>query len=196
MPEISERPLTPPTVQIFDRSKLVFDTIQPKLFTLISKDFDPAKAVLGQHEEDPAIAINWREALMRQDSVTALLFRDQQARELIGLSYAVPMSVMDPERVHVDDTAYIYFTAVHDELQGMGNGPLVTSALIQELYQRGYRFIERDCMIENGWAASVAKHFGDAIVSSEDHDWNDVGQQTRFRIDLERYFTDHQASER
>lgn len=59
--------------------------------------------------------------------------------------------------------------------------------LFKQLLGRGYTFVERDCVIVNGYADSVQKAVGPAIVEVYDHTRNpDIGPERFFRIDLSK----------
>lgn len=58
--------------------------------------------------------------------------------------------------------------------------------LYAQLRERGYKYIERDAVLAEGWADKVERNHKGAIVASHEHDKWGLGPERFFRIDLEK----------
>lgn len=116
---------------------------------------------------------------------TVVLLRDAITGTVVGFTYAVPVGEIDPDRERESgETAYICDTVLDGAHQGMGLVARLMRVLENELRVRGYRFIERDAAVGNGYAAAIERAYGDRIVGQgEPHD-SEYGPQTFFRIRL------------
>jgi ribosomal protein S18 acetylase RimI-like enzyme len=140
-------------------------------------------APLPGEKDSDVVATNLHEMVSDPTTIVAELIEDG---ELAGFSLAVPIGKMDAARVNEsNETAYIYFTGVRPELQGMGLVGKVMEDMHGKLQAHGYHFMERDCLIADGYADNVEKAYGDAIVQKNDHTkWPEIGPERNFRIDL------------
>lgn len=154
------------------------------LLVSVFPSLDPSAPVLGVTDEvEMASHVS---ALLHDESLVVASLGDNG--QLIGCSLATPVDRMDPSRAsEARDTAYIYFTAIDPKRQGEGLvGPLMET-LLQKLWRAGYSFVERDCVIANGYADNVQQTYRGAIVESYDHtNFPEAGPERFFRIDLGR----------
>jgi hypothetical protein len=107
---------------------------------------------------------------------------------LIGCSVAVSIEKFAPERSdEAGEAVYIYFTAVHPDLQRHGRVWPLIQMMDQRLIEAGYKFVERDSDRESGYADKIEQHYRDAIVERRDHNgYSDTGAERFFRIALGR----------
>ncbi|HSW36747.1 MAG TPA: GNAT family N-acetyltransferase [Candidatus Saccharimonadales bacterium] len=149
-------------------------------------EMPPEKPILGEiiDGKDVEIAPNLRALLERPTTILATLVNNDT---LLGFSMAIPIGEMDPRRAdESSDTAYVYFTTIDKEHQGQGLVGQLQRDMEQLLRDQGYKFLEEDVMVGNGYAASVVKHYGESIVHSYGHDKFKLGQQLAVRIDLSK----------
>lgn len=145
---------------------------------------DTADPVTGITDE-VAIAPNLRGLLERPDALVVALEEDGRVD---GFSVIIPIGVMDPSRVEESsDTAYVYVTAIKPEEQGKSRVGTLMETVHQQLLQRGYSYLERDANIANGYADSIDKFYGEAVVNRRDHEgYPGTGAERNFRIDLSK----------
>ena len=143
---------------------------------------DLDKPILGMTDDDIA-APNVHEMIRDPDTTIAILSEDGK---VIGFSMAIPIGKMNPKREEESgDTAYIYFTGIEPGQQGQGLVGTLMEDMTDRLKAKGYGFMERDCVLTQGYADSVEKAYHDAIVEQYDHTrWQEVGPERFFRIDL------------
>lgn len=104
--------------------------------------------------------------------------------KIIGYSYALPVNIEEPEREEEkDETANIDSTAIHPDYQGQGLVGILIGKLEEELRKRGFKFIEREAVIGNGYADSIQRHYRDRVLGWRDQD-SKYGPQRFFRIRL------------
>lgn len=125
-----------------------------------------SKARLKRDFEDPT-------------SVVVLMEAAHEGR-VIGYTYARP-------KEDSIDTAEIYSTAILPAFQDRGYLGLMMGRLERELQHKGFKYIERDAAIENGYADSIEKHYGNRVVAKRDHG-SVYGQQRFFVIDIRPYW--------
>ncbi|MFH0800114.1 MAG: GNAT family N-acetyltransferase, partial [Pseudomonadota bacterium] len=104
---------------------------------------------------------------------TAVVLRDQRSGRIVGYSYASRKS---------SDTAYIDTTVIHPAHQGQGLVGKLMEKLEEELRRRGFKYVERDALIENGYADSIKRHYGNRIL--EQRRFIISVPQMHFRISL------------
>lgn len=126
---------------------------------------------------------------------TAVVLTARQSGKVIGFTFAQPSKDaynLQPEfyiqqlgRRGRRDTAYISDTAIHPEHMGKGLVVPMIELLEQALREKGYRYIERDAAVANGYAAKIAKVYrrDKRILTSSEHD-SFFGRQRFFRIKL------------
>lgn len=57
------------------------------------------------------------------------------------------------------------------------------------LLSKGSRYLERDCVMDNGYADKVLRSFQGSIEVTYEHvKFPEVGRERFFRINLEKYF--------
>lgn len=159
---------------------------------LFGSDMDLDQPILGWTNED-IVAPNVHEMLRDPRNTLATLVEDSG---LIGFSIAVPIGVMDATReAESEETAYIYFTGIQPHRQGEGLVKSLIEDLQRKLVARGYRFMERDCQVTNGYADKVQKAYDaipGAIVGKPYNHARfgpEVGEERFFRIDLSKATT-------
>lgn len=145
-------------------------------------DVDLDTPILGETNND-IVAPNIHEMLRDPNNILATLSEDDR---LVGFSIAVPMGIMDPTREEESsETAYIYFTGIDPNRQREKLVGKLMEDMHAKLRARGFSFIERDCVLAQGYADSVERAYQGAIVRKYNHaKWKEVGPQRFFRIDL------------
>ena len=143
---------------------------------------DPLDPISGV-EDDVIIAGSMRELFEDPESVIVPVEFDG---ELAGFTLALPIGRMDPSRTSESaDTAYIYYTAIKPEFQGKKLVAPLIDRLLVELGKKGFSFVERDSMVDNGYADKVERAHKGNIVNSYDHEkYPEIGRQRFFRISL------------
>jgi hypothetical protein len=133
------------------------------------------------------------EEFLKEDFIhpdtTVVLLKDNIRNELIGYTYAKPVMICYPEddvfsdRPLRTDTAYIFSTAICKEEQGKGYVGILMKELEYELWNKGFRYLERDAAVENGYADKIRKVYKGRIIKEHTHD-SEFGKQVYFRIRL------------
>jgi predicted GNAT family acetyltransferase len=90
-------------------------------------------------------------------SITALLSHKEK---LVGFSLA-KVSAYTP------DTAYISLTLIDPKHRRKGAVGVLMAGMEAELVERGIQYMTRDALVENGYADSIRRHYGDRIT--EEH---------------------------
>lgn len=127
---------------------------------------------------------------MNPDSITVLL-RKAPLDQIIGYATALPAKDIyseDPYRVqrNADDkTAYIPLAFIDKAFQGKKLIGQLMLKLENELAVRGYEFIERDALVEHGYADAIHRHYEDRIVFEQLLQTR-RGNATYFRIRLQQ----------
>ncbi len=111
-----------------------------------------------------------RDMLSDDSSIIAFLLNANS--KVIGYSVARPAS---------PDTVGIHLTRIHPELRGQGLVGVLMETLEEELRERGYQYMERHAVVDNGYADKVERHYKERIVFSEDE-----GKTRFFRIRIGR----------
>lgn len=109
---------------------------------------------------------------------TTVIFLRNAARELIGYTCAYPLSEYG---IQSKDTAYIESTAIRPEYQGFRLVGKLMHSLETELKRKGFSYIERDSLIDNGYADSISRssvYHGKVL---ESYDWFNTYIQRRQR---------------
>ena len=139
------------------------------------------KEYFGLEDEDLIGAFN------NPDAVIVIL-RDMRTNKVVGFTYAEPVQQVykdnfysERERLH--KTAYIQNTALEPAYTGHGLVKNLAVRLENELIAKGYKFIERDALVTNGYAAKIQKKYSERIVHTSPHP-SKWGQQMFFRIKL------------
>lgn len=180
-----------PAVEIFRKTSSI--SVLHAISTLNNAFFgwgqnDP---VLGEviDGHDVIAYTNWKDALRSDDSTAVLLKDPQNKRRIMGYTFAIPISRMDPRRAdEANETAYIYATAIEKEQQGRGYVALLVDRLFRELARKGYIFAERDVMIDNGYADVIQQHYAGFVIGQPfDHNRFGLGYERHFRIALRDY---------
>lgn len=143
-------------------------------------DMDLDGPILGFTDDD-VVAPDLK-SLLR--SPTTTLASHTENGEVIGFSLAVPIGEFNPGRAaESDETAYIYFTGIEPSRQGEGVVGSVMDDMLGKLTEKGYGFVERDCVIENGYADKVEQQYQGAIVEQYDHTrFPEFGPERFFRM--------------
>lgn len=114
---------------------------------------------------------------MKAENIAVYVLEEMQ-NIIVGYTIAEPRD---------KKTAYVSSTAIRPEWQKRGYLGLMMGRLERELKYRGFNYMERDASIDNGYADSIEKHYGDRVVDKNDHD-SDFGRQRFFRIDIRPYW--------
>lgn len=93
---------------------------------------------------------------------------------IVGFTYAVPEN---EESVRIVDTVLM------KEYQHKGFVSLLMSCLETELKKRGYTYITRDALVENGYADKIIKNYSPRIIETKEFT-STWGKQIYFKIQL------------
>lgn len=158
------------------------DQVEALTRQLFGDSMDLDKPILGITDDD-IVAANIHEMLRDPATTVATL---TEGESVIGFSVAIPIGAMDPKReAESSSTAYIYFTGIEPSRQGQGLVGVLMQDMADRLRAKGFAFMERDCVLTQGYADSVEKAYQGAIVEKYDHTrWPAVGPERFFRIDL------------
>jgi len=182
---LSYRRMTLPEATSDPKDADITKQVETLAETLFSGALGPNGVVLGITNND-VVADNLRSLVTDPGNTVATY---TVGDKLVGFSVAVPIDKMDSTRSsESQETAYIYFTGVQPELQSQGHvGPLMDD-MYRKLRTRGYQFVERDSMIENGYADNVEKANEGAIDEGSMYDYDPwgLGMERHFRIDLSK----------
>lgn len=174
--------------EVFDRSPKSWEKVKEEILPMTEEGlgWGESTPLLGQTNEIVAFP-DISSAFQSPDS-TAVLLRDAGGK-VIGYTLSFPFEKMDPESAkHIPGASYIYFTVLDKDHRGQGLVGKITDPLFEELSRQGFETVVRDSMIDNGYAGTVTRHYGDSIRGAIDHEyWPEVGRQTRFVIDINKY---------
>jgi ribosomal protein S18 acetylase RimI-like enzyme len=180
-----------PEVEIFNKSAWISALHAISALNNAFFDWGENDPVLGEiiDGHDVIAYASWTDALCSDDSTAVLLVDPQYKRRIMGYTFAIPISRMDPRRAdEATETAYIYATAIEKEQQGRGYVALLVDRLFRELARKGYMFAERDVMIDNGYADVIQRHYAGFISEQPfDHNRFGLGYERHFRIALRDY---------
>lgn len=161
------------TAKIYDSHEYPWDNIKDEILTLEKDEF-------GKNA--------WSEATLKKgftgkDAVAVILINSTTG-QIIGFSHSVKGG-LDHNFKPVDkaDTAYIENTIIGKAYRGKGLVGLMMDKLEEELIKKGYKFLERDARLANGYAANIKRHYQDRIVESSPHN-SRYGEEYFFRIKL------------
>ena len=198
---------------IFDKEAETWEKIKSDILQLAKDNFrmeDEKEQVLGviipENErenfanitpEGDIISYNsLEEAFLNPETVITLL-EDPETDKIIGYSWAMPMKKMDP-RSDKAETAYIYQCVIEKDYRGNKLIEKINTPLLQELYQQGYKYVEKDArnFLPEGetrkktYAQSVLDEFAKTFVEEPyAHNPFGLGRQIHFNIDIEAYLT-------
>jgi hypothetical protein len=107
------------------------------------------------------------------DTNTSLVLL-KEGDSIVGFTYSLPEG---------DGIARIVDTVLTKEYQNKGYVALLMKALEIELKKKGYKYITRDAVIENGYADKITKNYTSQIVETNEFvgEW---GEQRHFKIRL------------
>lgn len=106
-----------------------------------------------------------------------LLLVDSGSRGIVG--YTLVEFKPDGE------TAYVRRSAVIPAQQGKGYIGKLMDVVESELTTRGIRYLTREAEVRNGYANTVQRQYGDAIIEAYDTD-HGFGVRRYFKIDLQK----------
>ncbi|MEK7506296.1 MAG: GNAT family N-acetyltransferase [Patescibacteria group bacterium] len=101
-----------------------------------------------------------------------VLLKDGDA--VVGFTYALPES---------EGVARIVDTVIAKEYQKKGLVAILMSSLEAELKRKGYEYVTRDAMVDNGYAGKIAKNYSSGIVETREF-MGEWGKQRYFKIKL------------
>lgn len=149
--------------------------------------YDAEVAIFGK---DGAEDFDFLERAFHDEKCVIAVLKDGFGN-LVGHSVTTPIhdeevpTRHNPEKRKDDHTtAYIHSTAILPEHRGKKLVGRLIDLLEEELRRKGFQYVERDAAIENGYADSIERHYGDRIVASYDHVHPKHGPQRFFRIKL------------
>lgn len=145
-------------------------------------EFNPTDPVLGMDEED-VITANMKDFINDPETIIPSIMDEEG--NVLAVNVITPIGRMDRRRkAESQETAYIYFTSVDPELQGLGLVKGLNEATMKALQSKGYKYVEIDAAHKSGYAQKLSESYKDAIIGSRVHnDWG-LGDQTSLRIDL------------
>lgn len=174
---------------IYDKAPESWDRIGKSAHELVVSTFGPEfeGELLGGTDE--VVAYPGLEEAFQSPETSVITLDDSNTGELAGFTLSMPIGKMYPEREgESNETSYIYFTVLKEEFRGQKLVGQLTDTLFIDLAKRGNKFVERDSMIEDGYADKVSRHYEGSIVESYDHTrFPEVGPERFFRIDIDKY---------
>lgn len=115
----------------------------------------------------------------------AVVLIDTVSERVAGFTYAVPASLVDRAYSFPNKgTAYVCDTAIDFAHQGRGLVGAMMTVLEVQLRRRGYRYLERDAAVQNGYAAKIERAYAGRIITQGEPHLSEYGLQVFFRIDL------------
>ncbi|EKD24003.1 MAG: hypothetical protein ACD_81C00131G0006 [uncultured bacterium] len=114
------------------------------------------------------------EEMMRDDindpEVTLVLLKKDES--IVGFTYALPES---------GGVARIVDTVIIKERQSKGLISMLMTCLETELRKKGYEYVTRDAMVDNGYADKITRNYSSRIIETRDFigEW---GKQRYFKI--------------
>lgn len=192
----AEQPV-PPNVEVFSGSSQDVQLIAHELSVLdsivfgspikIPADVDPVTRKLLQAQQlkrGQEIMAMFVDALSDPRS-TAILLKKNGV--VVGATLAVPIGKIEPSRqAESAETAYILKTFILPKHQDKGYLAHMMATLEQQLRAKGFRYVERHAMIDNGYAAKILAHYGDQVLVHQVENSPRHGPQMFFRINLEQ----------
>jgi hypothetical protein len=174
---------------VFDKTPESWDRIGDSAHNLVVSTFGEefSGQLLGGTDE--VVAYESLEKAFESPETTVITLDDPNTGELAGFTLSMPIGKMYPEREsESDETSYIYFTVLQEKFRGQKLVGKLTDPLFVDLANNGYKFVERDSMIEDGYADKISRHYEGSIVESYDHTrFPEVGPERFFRIDIDKY---------
>ncbi len=117
---------------------------------------------------------------------TAVVLIDTVSERVAGFTFAVPASLKGwAHSSDRKDGAYVCDTALDYDHQGRALVGAMMIVLEEQLRRRGYRYLERDAAVENGYAAKIERAYAGRIVTQGRPRMSEYGPQVFFRIDLQ-----------
>lgn len=181
-----------------DSPSTQYDDLSPRVESINNEDV-PWEQIRGEvlavartafKSPDMVSELDLHSWYMNPDAVT-LLLRGGINDVIIGYSMAIPVEDWyreDPRmrgRSICPKTAYIPMTFIACAYQHGGLVSILMDRMEVELRARGYEFIERDALSEDGYADAIRRWYGERILVDEEHPSN-VGNLVHFRIMLSR----------
>ncbi len=108
--------------------------------------------------------------------IIAIILEDAN-KEIIGFSFGFPIN---------NSTFFIYDTAIKKDFQGKRLISKIMKLLEKELKDRGFKYIEREAEVNNGYSDKIRQHYGKRIIEEgipHDSDYSN-GKQIFFRIKI------------
>lgn len=189
-PDTTEPKSTDFQAEVFNKTLRSWDNIGTIAHDLVVDTFGEAfDGALPGGTDDVVAYPSLKEAFMSPDTSAVVL--NDSSGDFAGFTLSVPIGKMYPERSQEsEETSYIYFTVLKENFRGQKLVGRMTDFLFEDLAKRGYKFVERDSMLENGYADSISRHYDASIVESYDHErFPEVGPERFFRIDINKYLT-------
>lgn len=134
---------------------------------------------------DGAFDEEYLREVFEDPQTVAVLLLEGPSRHLVGFSCAIPEGMLDPERkAESHETAHVVDTAIETAHQGRGLVGLLMTVLERELRSVGYRYLEREAAVANGYAGKIARAYAGRIVEQCGPFESEWGRQVFFRIRL------------
>jgi hypothetical protein len=161
-----------PGVQNVQAPKRTIDLIKTDEWELIRAD-------ILRIEEEAFKGNGYSEEQLQHDFTdpdnVVVIARDAVTGKVIGYSYAIPGEN--------NQTMYISSSAILTEFQGKGLIGEIKKVQEAELLRRKVKYITADAAIDNGYADSMQRFYGDRVIETHDHD-SPYGRQRFMRIRL------------
>lgn len=178
--------------KVFDKTPESWDRIGSAAHDLVVSTFGEEfnGPLLGGRDE--VTAYESLEEAFKSPETSVIVLKKSGGEELAGFTLSMPIGKMYPERdSESGETSYIYFTVLKEEHRGQKLVSQLTDPLFIELARRGYKFVERDVMIEDDYADKVSRNYEGSTVESYDHErFPTVGPERFFRQDIDKYLKD------
>ena len=157
---------------VYDKDTMTWDILGPSLLSIDQKAFPRT------HTKRVDLLQQWLED---SQNTVILLTLDTH---VVGFTIARPVGSIWPERAHELGTYNISLTGVDPEYQGNGLVSKLMYELEQQLKSKGAEFVERNASVDNGYAGSIERHYGNRIVEQHEPRITHFGNQQFFRIKL------------
>jgi len=160
---------------VYDPQSMTWDRIEPDVVRIEREQFG-----------DGAFDEEYLAGEFTDPENTAVVLIDSVSERVAGFTYAVPASLVDRAYSSPNKgTAYVCDTAIDFAHQGRGLVGAIMTVLEEQLRCRGYRYLERDAAVENGYAAKIERAYAGRIVTQGEPQVSEYGPQVFFRIDLQ-----------
>jgi hypothetical protein len=187
-------------MEVFDQGQQPLDNIANEILSIHYSVFPNLLDPYRRSPEDTPADIERKHTIFefnrksRMREITRLisdpesclvLCKDGETGKYVGYSLAVPVGLSDPQRkAESNETAYIFNTGFVPNYQGHKLVGDIMPILESSLRNKGYKFVERDVRMENGYHLKVEKNYGSRIIGKTGPHKSKFGPQMFYRIAL------------